>query len=367
MKKLRNFMFVFLLLTAAICISLGLLFRHYSSPVGGSKDTIEVVIPENSSGEKIGKILEEKGLIRSTTFFKVYLKLFNINKLNNGSYKFNKEMSLKEIVDELQKTNYNNEEEISVLFKEGITMRDVAKVIASNTNNTEDDVMNLLKDQEYLKELINDYWFITDKILDSNIYYPLEGYLYPETYRFTNKNVTVKEIFKKLLDQMDKVLTPLKADIEGNKLSIHEILTLSSIIEKEVYKNDDYRKKAVSVFENRMKRGMSLGSDVTTYYALKIDNAKTYINEKCGGKNCINYQFVSPYNTRLQNGSMNGKLPIGPISTVSEGSIKAVLYHDSTDYIYFISNINTKEMFFYTNAREFEAKKAELSKINGGL
>ena len=64
---------------------------------------------------------------------------------------------------------------------------------------------------------------------------------------------------------------------------------------------------------------------------------------------------------------MNGKLPIGPISTVSEGSIKAVLYHDSTDYIYFISNINTKEMFFYTNAREFEAKKAELSKINGGL
>ena len=367
MKKLRNIMFVFLLLTTIICVSLALLFNHYSSPVGGSSEMIEVIIPENSSGEKIGHILEEKGLIRSTTFFKIYIKLFNIKKLNNGTYELNKEMSLKEIVDELEKTNYNNKEEISITFKEGITMRDIAKVIATNTNNTEDDVMNVLKDTEYIKGLISNYWFLTDSILDNKIYYPLEGYLFPDTYRFSSKSVTVKDIFSKLLDQMDKILTPYKEEIEKNKYSIHEILTLASIVEKEVRNNDAYRKNAVSVFENRMKRGMSLGSDVTTYYALKIDNAQTYIKEKCGGKNCINYQVVSPYNTRLQNGSMNGKLPIGPISTISEGSIKAVLYHEDTDYIYFISNIKSGEMFFYTNAREFEAKKVELSKINGGL
>ena len=367
MKKLRNAMLVFLLLMTFICVGLGLLFNHYTSPVGESSEIIEVIIPENSTGEKIGQILEEKGLIRSTTFFKIYLKLFKITKLNNGTYKLNKNMSLSEIVDELKKINYNNKDEISITFKEGITMRDIARVIASNTNNSEDDVFSLLKDQDYLKTLINDYWFITDKILDNKIYYPLEGYLYPDTYRFANKDVTVKEIFEKLLKQMDVKLSSLKTNIDNSKYSIHEILTLSSIIEKEIRNNEEYRKNAVSVFENRIKRGMSLGSDVTTYYALKIDNAQTYIKEKCGGRNCINYQFSSPYNTRLQDGTMNGKLPIGPISTVSYGSIEAVLNHDETDYIYFISNIKSGEMFFYTNAREFEAKKAELSKINGGL
>lgn len=365
MKKLRNLMFVFLLLMAVICVTLCLLFNHYTSPVGGSSDAIKVEIGGN--GTQIAESLKKADLIRSTTFFKIYLKLFNINDLKAGKYSLNKEMSLKEIVDKLKEGNHFSEEEISITFKEGITMRGVATAIANNTNNTFDDVMNVFKDTEYLKSLINDYWFITDKILDSKIYYPLEGYLFPDTYRFASKDVTVKEIFTKLLDQMDKVLAPLKADIEGNKLDVHEILTLSSIIEKEVRNNEEYRKKAASVFENRMKRGMSLGSDVTTYYALKIDNAQTYINEKCGGKNCINYKVSSPYNTRLTDGTMNGKLPVGPISTISEGSIKAVLYHDKTDYIYFISNIKTGEMFFYTNAREFEAKKVELSKVNGGL
>ena len=358
MKKLRNVMFVFLLLTAVICITLGLLFNHYTSPVGGSNEIIEVTIPEHSSGEKIGQILEEKELIRSTTFFKIYLKLFNIKKLNNGTYKFNKEMSLKEIVDELQKTNYNNENEISITFKEGINMRQIATVIANNTDNTYDDVMNLLKDTEYLKSLVNDYWFITDKILDSKIYYPLEGYLFPETYRFKSKSVTVKEIFEKLLKQTDIILTKYKTEIDSSKYNVHEILTIASIVEKEIGSNEEYRKNVASVFINRLNRGMSLGSDVTTRYSLKIDDATQVLKKS-------EYASVNAYNTRSS--TMAGKLPAGPISTISEGSISAVLNAPKTDYIYFIANIKTGETFFYTNAREFEAKKAELSKINGGL
>ena len=254
MKKLRNLMFVFLLLSAVICITLGLLFNHYTSPVGGGNEIIEVMIPENSSGEKIGQILEEKGLIRSTTFFKIYIKLFKIKRLNSGAYKLNKEMSLKEITDELQKINYNSEDEISITFKEGITMRDIAKVIASKTNNTEDDVMNVFKDTDYLKSLVNDYWFITDSILDSRIYYPLEGYLFPDTYRFVNKDVTVKDIFNKLLDQTDKVLTPHKDLIESSKYNVHEILTIASIVEKEIGNDEEYRKNVASVFINRLDR-----------------------------------------------------------------------------------------------------------------
>ena len=357
MKKLRNIMIVFLLLTAAISITLGLLFNHYTSPVGGSSDPITV---ELNNGPQMGENLEKAGLIRSATFFKIYLKLYRIDstKFKAGTYQLNKEMSLKEIIDKLlEGTNYNPDE-ISITFKEGINMRQIAKVIASNTNNTEDDVMNLLKDTEYLKSLVNDYWFITDAILDSKIYYPLEGYLFPETYRFKNKDVTVKEIFDKLLKQMDTVLSKYKEDIENSKYNVHEILTLASIVEKEVYDNEEYRLNVASVFINRLNRGMSLGSDVTTRYSLKIDDATQVLKKS-------EYAAVNAYNTRST--TMAGKLPAGPISTISEGCIKAVLNAPTTEYIYFIANIQTKETFFYTNAREFEAKKAELSKINGGL
>ncbi len=357
MKKLRNVMFVFLLLTAIIAVSLALLFNHYTSPVGGSSEAITV---ELSNGSQIGDSLEKAGLIRSATFFKIYLKLFNIDstKFKAGTYQLNKEMSLKEIIDKIiEGTNYNPDE-ISITFKEGINMRQIASVIASNTNNTEEDVMNLLKDTEYLKSLINDYWFITDAILDSKIYYPLEGYLFPDTYRFNNKDVKVKDIFDKLLKQMDAKLTPLKDEIENSKFNAHEILTLASIVEKEIGKNEEYRKNAASVFINRLKRGMSLGSDVTTRYSLRIDDAKQVLKKS-------EYATENAYNTRSS--SMAGKLPAGPISTVSEGSIKAILEAPETDYIYFIANIQTGETFFYNNASGFEAKKSELAKINGGL
>ena len=358
MKKLRNVMLIFLVIGVVICVTLGLLFRHYSSPVGGSNEDIKVSLKGNAT--EMAEILEEKELIRSTTFFKIYLKLFNIDakSLKAGTYNLNKEMSLKEIIDVLKEGNNFNEDEISITFKEGITMRDVAKVIANNTNNTEEDVMNVFKDTDYLKSLVNDYWFITEAILDSKIYYPLEGYLFPDTYRFRNKDVTVKDIFKKLLDQMDTVLSKYKDDVEKNKHNVHEILTLASIVEKEVYNNEEYRNNVASVFENRLKRGMSLGSDVTTRYSLKIDDATKVLKKS-------EYAAINAYNTRSS--SMAGKLPAGPISTVSEGSIKAVLYHKDTDYIYFIANINTKETFFFTNAAGFEAKKAELSKVNKGL
>ena len=357
MKKLRNIMLVFLLVAVVIVVTLCLLFNHYSSPVGGSSDPIIL----NYDGSKsIADTLQEADLIRSTTFFKIYLKLFRIDDkgFKKGKYTLNKEMNLREIIDVIQKGNNYSEYEISITFKEGITMRDIAKVIASNTNTTEEDVMNVFKDTEYLNSLISDYWFITDAILDSKIYYPLEGYLFPDTYRFASKDVTVKDIFKKLLDQMDKVLTPHKDLIESSSFSVHEILTLASIVEKEIGSNEEYRLNVASVFINRLNRGMSLGSDVTTRYSLKIDDATQVLKKS-------EYAAVNAYNTRSS--TMAGKLPAGPISTISDGCIKAVLNAPTTDYIYFIANIKTKETFFYTNAREFEAKKAELSKVNGGL
>ena len=358
MKKIRKIIFVFLLVVGIILLVFGLLFVHYTSAVGGSSEKIEIVIPEKSNGIEIGEILKDNDLIRSTTFYKIYLKINGINNLKAGKYKLSKNMSLDEIIKELQEGNKYSEDEISLTFQEGINMRKIASIIAKNTNNTEEDVFSLLKNEEYLKGLINDYWFITDEILDNKIYYSLEGYLYPDTYRFKNKDVKVEEIFEKLLKKMDSVLTPLKAEIEKSEFSTHQLLTLASMAEMEVRNKEDYREKVVSVFVNRIHKKMSLGSDVTTRYSLKIDDGKKVLKKS-------EYNTVNAYNTRSS--SMAGKLPAGPISTVSESSILASVRYPETDYIYFIANINTGETFFYSKSKDFENKKKELAKINGGL
>ena len=154
---------------------------------------------------------------------------------------------------------------------------------------------------------------------------------------------------------MDKILSKYKDKIEVSDYSIHELLTLASIAEKEVNKQSD-RNKVVSVFLNRLKLKMSLGSDVTTRYAIKLDTQRALTKKE--------YQEVNAYNTRSS--TMAGKLPAGPICMVSESSIDASVNPSDTEYLYFISNIQTDETFFFKYSSDFERKKQELSSVNRG-
>ena len=163
---------------------------------------------------------------------------------------------------------FTTNEEINITFLEGKNIRWIAKKIASETNNSEEDVYKVLEDKEYTKSLIDTYWFLDDVILDKDIYYPLEGYLYPDTYTFKNKDITVEEIFEAMLNQSDKVLTKYKDKLSN--LSIHKVLTLASIVELEGKSKED-RQGISRVIYNRISKNMSLGSDVTTYYAAKVD------------------------------------------------------------------------------------------------
>lgn len=341
------------------------LYNYNLAPVDKNDDEeIIVEIPNGTSVKGIGNILEEKDLVKNANFFYLYCKIYEANSLKATTYSLKKSMTLKEIVAVLEKGNSYNPDQITLTFPEGINMRRIANIISSNTNNKEEDVYTLMQDTKYLDELIGKYWFISDEIKNTDLYYPLEGYLYPNTYTFKNKDVTVKEIFKVMLDQMEKVLEEHKGTITNSKYSAHQLLTMASIVEKEGAagrdKYPDNPKKVASVFYNRLKSNWSLGSDVTTRYALKIDDAKQALNT-------TQYQYKSPYNTRLTDGSMNGKLPVGPICNVGKESLEAALYPAETEYYYFLANIETKETFFFTNSRDFEIKKSELQYVNQGL
>ena len=357
MKKLSTIMLCVLILVATAIICACTVYNYNISAVSSSEETKEVTIASGSSSSLIAEQLEQEGLIRSKTFFLIYLKIFQVNDLKAGVYTLSPSMNVETIVDTLTAGNNYNPNEIQIQFREGITMREVARLIASNTNHTEDEVFALLEDETYLDSLIEEYWFLTDAIKDSEIYYSLEGYLFPDTYNFASKDVSIETIFATMLDEMEQVLEPYRSDIEASRFSVHELLTLASMAEKEGIGND--RADIVSVFINRIDSNMSLGSDVTTRYALRINDATQTLT-------AAQYQTQSPYNTRLIDGSMNGKLPVGPICTVSKSSIEAAVHPTETDYLYFIANIQLAQTFFFDNSQDFEAKKLELQDINQG-
>ena len=331
MKKKVLIILAIILVIIILAVIAGVIFYNSQLEAVNSGNIEEKTI-EIQTGENTTQIIEklyENNLIKNTFVARIYIRLNNISGLQAGKYTLNTGMNLQQILQEISSGNIVNEE-ITITFLEGENMRWIASKIAEETNNTEEDVFNLLEDEEYIQSLIDKYWFLTDEITNDDIYYPLEGYLYPDTYNFENADVTVEEIFTVLLDKMDNVLSTNREAIENTGLSIHQLLTIASIAELEG--NDaESRAGIVGVIYNRLTNNMSLGSDVTTYYAIQVDVGERdlYVEE-------INE--YNPYNTRGPN--MEGKLPVGPISTVSAESINAVLNPTNSDYLYFVADIN---------------------------
>lgn len=349
-KKVRIKPIFFIIVLAFLLIVAGGVWLFLASPVN-SNDTkdIEIEVKSGESVTKIGKTLKNNDLIRSELLFKVYVKVYKVNSLKASTYKLNRSMNLGEIVSTLEKGSNYNPNMIKLTFKEGERITKYAKVISDNTNNSYDDVINTIKDKEYLNELIDKYWFLTDDILNENIYYPLEGYLMPETYHFDNKDVTVKEIINRMLDETEKNLEPYKSTMNGNA---HYYMTMASIVELEGT-NTENRKVIVGIFKNRLSSGFNMGSDVTTYYGLQVPMNQDLTTEQ--------FASVNAYNTRST--TMIGKMPVGPICNPSKSSIEASVNPTQTDYMFFVADKHGKIYYTKTNA-EHEKKIKEI-KDNG--
>ena len=305
----------------------------------GNLESVIVDIVPGQGTEGIAEALKEKNLIKDDLVFKIYCKLNEVNNMQAGTYDLNKNMSVEEIVNKLQAGDVVIKE-INVTFPEGKNMRDIAKIISENTNNSYEDVMNVFESKEYAKGLIENYWFLTDEILDDSIYYPLEGYLYPDTYTFESVDVGIDEIIKIMLNQTDKVLSEYQIEINSKGYTVHQFLSLASVVENEGISTED-RKGIARVFLNRIERGMALQSDVTTYYAFKVNMGDRDLTQS-------ELNTANPYNTRGPN--MEGKIPVGPISNVSESAIEATLNPSDSDALFFVADKNGKVYFSNTNA-----------------
>lgn len=324
-KKKNIFLSIILFFNIVIIITL----FYFLSPVNKNNKDIDFIIESGTSLKEIALNLKEEGLIKNDKFFYVYSIFKGKSNIYAAKYVLNDNMTLNEITEVLSKGG-TNASEITITFKEGLNLRQIAKVIEKNTNNSYEEVLQFSNNNEYIDELINKYWFITKDIKNEKIYYKLEGYLYPDSYNFNSKDVTVKEIFDKMISNMDKNLEKYKKDFEKSDYTAHELLTLASIIELEV--TEKSRKDIAGLFYNRLDNNMNLGSDPTSYYGAKESMTKELSQAK--------YDELNDYNTRAI--GMEGKLPVGPISNPSINSIESALNPSKHNYFYFVTDKNGK-------------------------
>ena len=324
----------------------GIIFIKIGTGPVNKKDKTEVIfeIKAGDSRKEIVDNLKKADLVKNKLSALIYINVHRGYNLQAAKYSLNRSMSLKEILKKFDKgEKYDDRVAVSLKFVPGKRLTDYAQTIANFINEyqdpyvkvTKEDIINEINDPEYVKSLIEKYWFLTDEVLDSEIYYALEGYLQPETYQFYT-TATTKEIVERMLDTTSKRLKPLENDIKNSGHTVHEILSAAAIIEKEANSDED-RKKVAQVIYLRIKKGMNLGMDVTAYYAAKVEQTKD-------NPYMYAWNFLpSKYNTRNKD---NLGLPIGPICNPSLSSIKAALNPSDTNYLYFYADIDTGKVYF---------------------
>ena len=242
-------------------------------------EPVNVNIPSGSGASAIVEILDENGLVKNKTCAKIHARIGGYDSLQANSYIFSRSMTLPEIFEAINTGDFDYLSKDKLTIREGLTIPQTADAIAEELPFTRDELIAKWADKAFLQQLIDKYWFITDDILNADIKYPLEGYLYPETYFITEEEPTIESITIMMLDMMDQQLSSMKKDIEDSDFSVHELLTLASIVEKESSNVKEDMPEVAGVFINRLNQGISLGSDVTVNYIFEKDGVELTVSQ----------------------------------------------------------------------------------------
>ena len=349
MKRLILSLLILLLIVSNVLV----IYSYQLKSVNKDSKEVEFVVEKGETLITIADKLKKANLIRSVLAYKIYLKLNNVPSLQAGKYDLNSNMDVKDILSTLSNGSNYNPETVTVTIPEGKRIEEVATIVADVTNNTKEQLLDTWNSSEFIENVINKYWFITDEIKQPEIIYALEGYFFPSTYELLNKDVTPEYVAYKFLDQMDIILTKYKNEIESSSYSVHQLLTLASIVETEAILDED-RPLVASVFYNRLKDGWKLQSCATVGYAIG-EWKLTY--------NAADLATDSKYNTYYYSG-----LPVGPGNMPGEASIKAVIEPAESNYYFFMANVcdptSNKTYFAQTNVEHDANVKKYLGCLN---
>jgi UPF0755 protein len=344
--------FLFLSIVAIAAIAAIVIFSYYSdinSPANSAGLAVKFTVSSGESVKTIGADLAKAGLIKSAFHFEIYIwQTKNGANMQAGIYQFSPQMTIKEIVAMLSAGKVLNEEKVLTIIP-GWNLRDIAQYLQQQEIATTSAFYQLagkplVKYQSgQLPDFSGQFSVLADKPKNSG----LEGYLFPDTYR-VYKNAKPEDVILKMIGNLDGKFTPaMRADIAREDKSIFQIITLASIIEKEVRQPEDM-KTVSGIFWNRLKIGQPLGSDATLSYILGDSTAAHSLDQT---------KINSPYNTYLYAG-----LPPGPICNPSLDAIMAAIYPTQTDYYYFLTNPANGETIYAKTLDEQNRNKAKYLK-----
>ena len=277
-----------------------------------------IVIPDGSTFQYVASLLEREGLIKSRAVFVLLGKSQSADrKVHAGEYELNPGMTPAEILSKL----LNGQVLLHPLtIPEGLTIAQIADVASEQ---------GLTDPAEFLR-LANDRAFIASLGIKAET---LEGYLYPNTYKFP-RPIKARELLVAMVEQLRQVVGPdLLARMQELKMTMHEVLTLASVIEKETGSGGE-RPEISAVFHNRLKKHIPLQSDPTVIYGLPAFDGNLHKKD---------LSSPSPYNTYRVQG-----LPPGPIANPGIQAIRATLYPSDSHSLYFVSRNDGTHQFSAT-------------------
>ncbi|WP_248628618.1 endolytic transglycosylase MltG [uncultured Enterococcus sp.] len=316
-------------------------FRYVQSslnPLNPESDKkVEITIPTGSSNKQIGEILEKGKIIKSGLVFNYYTKFNNLTGFQAGTYKLSANMTLDTISKKLQGGNGLSVADVKLTIPEGFTIEQIADKLADKTKLSKKDFLALMKDEQFFEEMLAKY----PKLLESasqaqDVRYRLEGYLFPATYDYLKK-MSMKDLVEQMIAKSDAVMQNYYDAIAAKNMTVQQVLTLASLVEKEGVNEND-RKNIAQVFYNRLAQNMPLQSDISVLYALNETKETVTIKDT---------QVESPYNLYLNNG-----YGPGPFNNPGEKAIQAVLSPIQNDYLYFVADVKTGQVYFAKTLEE---------------
>ena len=330
-----------------------------------SKQYVTVQIPEGANVQTIGSTLEKSGLIKHGVIFAFYAKYKNYSDLKSGYYNLQKSMSTEDIIHELQKGGTAEAQEpalANLTIPEGYTIDQMAQAVGQLQGDfkeplTADAFLAKVQDDSFISQEVAKYPSLLESLptKESGARYRLEGYLFPATYSI-KESTTVESLIDEMLAAMDKTLAPHYSTIKSKNLTVNELLTIASLVEKEGAKTDD-RKLIAGVFYNRLNLGMPLQSNIAILYAQGKLGQKISLADDAGIDTTIN----SPYNVYTKAGLMPG-----PVDSPSLDAIEASINQTKSDNLYFVANVTDGKVYYAATQEEHDRNVAEHvnSKLN---
>ncbi len=330
-----------------------------------SKQYVTVQIPEGANVQTIGSTLEKSGLIKHGVIFAFYAKYKNYSDLKSGYYNLQKSMSTEDIIHELQKGGTAEAQEpalANLTIPEGYTIDQIAQAVGQLQGDfkeplTAEVFLAKVQDDNFISQEVAKYPSLLESLptKESGVRYRLEGFLFPATYSI-KESTTVESLIDEMLAAMDKTLAPHYSTIKSKNLTVNELLTIASLVEKEGAKTED-RKLIAGVFYNRLNLGMPLQSNIAILYAQGKLGQKISLADDAGIDTSIN----SPYNVYTNLGLMPG-----PVDSPSLDAIESSINQTKSDNLYFVADVTDGKVYYASNKEEHDRNVAEHvnSKLN---